>query len=1086
MTEATKFINLSSANITATGPYATATGLPSSWLSIFGFMLAIAMAFLGTLGNSVTIAAYKRNRKLQTSYNHLITNLCAVDLVFSALVLPLTAPFHVTKQEIYPHEVCSAIGYLYASVMSSSVLNLVFIAINRYIGIVHSSRYRIAFAKELLKWWIVAVWVSTPVLYSPFLIKNSLLWRKSNLACTITTRLDDESKKIYQVLIDVTLQLVPTVTLVVLYRAILRKVKKCRKTVERYPSPMSHTPSWDETKKISKSLCRTPRRSSPIIIDKNDSLATQKQLSSPTDNKSMTYLQVPSTTSTPVKRVGSVSSLQQNRDLPQRRLLSVTSETEDVAKSVPDLHVDDKGHGLCKEEQNQSRRKSCGDETDLENPHKLPLVTSQRPRRRIVMAMRELQIMSTIDSETNSRTFSSIDQGDESPDLKQALTVYRQENETAAFKEGEESDNPTHKEENNENENAILKPKESSLKEEKLTGTQQHKPHINNSNRRRKMASLQIPVLEEVVEYNCNDIQDKQIMTPFSQTTVKLRPFSTQNHLPRQHAVTKESPEEKKGKELKEKFIDEEVGDDAVQKCTTKFVPNNMEPGRANNKLELASSQTTKCTERSKTSPEKSKSEDDEENDISLQERPQLARRRGKWSLSLQRSSIRQFRWGRAKSEGADPLRMSLKWAWNRRRESPNIKIVVEHATSGDTPNQSFCEDKLEVSNDNLNEINLAVKDVTCQVHRDDNRREDGSCETDDKEPCVAKNCGHWQIIRQMLSIKHSTPGSSSRTNSNRNSDKSSSDRSKPSQKLKSNPISSTSIRSSNGECISLNGNTGTRTRDGAKYVLKLTEVEQETLSKCMLSRSKTKALSSDPVAESSEFIISEERRSSVTSRVYRYSIGSDEGVSALSRQGSFSYISTANEYTRKSNIGRASPREMDKNSTKKLQRKGSVYRNWKRKSLNLPFGFSSTSKDSSRNRTRKKRRAAEKHLAYSGCIICITLAICVLPSLVTDILYNLYAIDVHPDILYTITIVSWLHVVINPLLYGGLNPQYRREFRRMWRDARNCCQLRGCRGIDVNDTSSQMNSTVGWNSRSWYPASWWDGRSSKRPSFAA
>ena len=41
---------------------------------------------LGTFSNALTIVVYLRNRKLQTTFNHFITNLCVVDLFFCLLV----------------------------------------------------------------------------------------------------------------------------------------------------------------------------------------------------------------------------------------------------------------------------------------------------------------------------------------------------------------------------------------------------------------------------------------------------------------------------------------------------------------------------------------------------------------------------------------------------------------------------------------------------------------------------------------------------------------------------------------------------------------------------------------------------------------------------------------------------------------------------------------------------------------------------------------------------------------------------------------------------------------------------------------
>jgi len=55
-------------------------------MAMLGVAVGSMIVLLGAFGNVISIVAYCRNSKLQIPFNHLITNLCAVDLVFSSLV----------------------------------------------------------------------------------------------------------------------------------------------------------------------------------------------------------------------------------------------------------------------------------------------------------------------------------------------------------------------------------------------------------------------------------------------------------------------------------------------------------------------------------------------------------------------------------------------------------------------------------------------------------------------------------------------------------------------------------------------------------------------------------------------------------------------------------------------------------------------------------------------------------------------------------------------------------------------------------------------------------------------------------------
>lgn len=84
---------------------------------------------------------------------------------------------------------------------------------------------------------------------------------------------------------------------------------------------------------------------------------------------------------------------------------------------------------------------------------------------------------------------------------------------------------------------------------------------------------------------------------------------------------------------------------------------------------------------------------------------------------------------------------------------------------------------------------------------------------------------------------------------------------------------------------------------------------------------------------------------------------------------------------------------------------------------------------------TKRRRRDAEKRLAYSGMAICLAFGLCVLPMCVVAVLSNTTSLEVPSNLKFGVFILSWFHAVINPILYGFLNPQYRAEYRKMMKD---------------------------------------------------
>lgn len=120
---------------------------------------------------------------------------------------------------------------------------------------------------------------------------------------------------------------------------------------------------------------------------------------------------------------------------------------------------------------------------------------------------------------------------------------------------------------------------------------------------------------------------------------------------------------------------------------------------------------------------------------------------------------------------------------------------------------------------------------------------------------------------------------------------------------------------------------------------------------------------------------------------------------------------------------------------SQKRSSKGSDHghrRSFRQKWSSKKSSFASSTGSSFR---RKRRRIAERKLAYSGISICIAFALCMLPISAVDMLQKLRVLDFVPDVTSGLIVLSWAHVVANPILYGFLNPQFRKEYKKIIED---------------------------------------------------
>lgn len=198
------------------------------WSLDVGIAIAVIVIVLGSTSNILTIWAYKRSRKLQNTFNLLIANLCAVQLLFSSVILVFILPGIVRHSQPYNFAICGIVGFLYYSVFATVLINLVTIAVNRYVGVLYSHKYKQWFSPFRVKVCLACIWLISPILHLPLVIGKMISWSPAVLRCTINITDGEITLRYYNLAINLMFQGIPFILMVYIYTMIIRKVRSLR------------------------------------------------------------------------------------------------------------------------------------------------------------------------------------------------------------------------------------------------------------------------------------------------------------------------------------------------------------------------------------------------------------------------------------------------------------------------------------------------------------------------------------------------------------------------------------------------------------------------------------------------------------------------------------------------------------------------------------------------------------------------------------------------------------------------------------------------------------------------------------------
>ncbi|CAH1798946.1 unnamed protein product [Owenia fusiformis] len=145
-------------------------------ISIFAAVLVALVCVFGIAVNGFIMLVIAKTKKLHTVPNWLIFMMCATDVIQFSVVKPaqqvVTEVLHGWP---FDYQSCSVFGFLAILFIALNLFNLCYMAINRYVLIVHQSAYQTIFSK---KGTIALVVSSTAFVFIALLVPFTGLWGK--------------------------------------------------------------------------------------------------------------------------------------------------------------------------------------------------------------------------------------------------------------------------------------------------------------------------------------------------------------------------------------------------------------------------------------------------------------------------------------------------------------------------------------------------------------------------------------------------------------------------------------------------------------------------------------------------------------------------------------------------------------------------------------------------------------------------------------------------------------------------------------------------------------------------------------------
>lgn len=197
--------------------------------TLFAATCCIIFIFIGVIGNVLTMLALSRCIKLRNATTAFVISLCAADLLFCSINLPLTASRYIHEEWLLGDTLCALFPFFFYGNVAVSLMSMTAITINRYILIAHNAVYDRIYSRRHIGLMIVFVWLfSFSMLVPPLAgVWGTLGYSPETFSCTILP-LNGKSPKKFLFVLGF---LLPFVVIIISYSCIFYKVRQSRKNL---------------------------------------------------------------------------------------------------------------------------------------------------------------------------------------------------------------------------------------------------------------------------------------------------------------------------------------------------------------------------------------------------------------------------------------------------------------------------------------------------------------------------------------------------------------------------------------------------------------------------------------------------------------------------------------------------------------------------------------------------------------------------------------------------------------------------------------------------------------------------------------
>nr|XP_039251263.1 G-protein coupled receptor 84-like [Styela clava] len=206
----------------------------------FGIAIGFWTIFIGSFGNMLTILTYVANKKLRTSFNAFLLNLAVIDFYTSTCMIPFNVAGYIQMEWPFGNDSFTARlqAFNYFCCGYTSVVFLVAITANRFIGAIFPGKYKIWFSKERMIWILIVCNICAPAFLLPFLVGthstcNAPLYgltgyNTKQFLCTFICLPPNTGWGPYMQFTRVLFQFVPLIGMILMYAVIFTFVHKRR------------------------------------------------------------------------------------------------------------------------------------------------------------------------------------------------------------------------------------------------------------------------------------------------------------------------------------------------------------------------------------------------------------------------------------------------------------------------------------------------------------------------------------------------------------------------------------------------------------------------------------------------------------------------------------------------------------------------------------------------------------------------------------------------------------------------------------------------------------------------------------------